>query len=293
MEIKTSELIGKLEKQSDELIIEVINAEKGGGGKTSNTYNRASALALGGLRVLVIDGDNSCNLTRSYGVKAEKTIFDLFTTLNTEIISTGKENIDIITGSPLFTDKDTKIEEENNKFLIFFMWLYQNLESLTASYDYILIDTHNDASLVTKNLIAASNLVTAVINADMHGFTAWQKLRHTINEVSKKAVGPRGEIYVTTRPYLIGNRVKTIAGAFTKTGSDFIEVASQEDGYLGIIPEKELFAKSLTVNESVFDQFDKMSPGEQKKHFNFIKSLIDLYAQINQEVGITPKKEEN
>lgn len=54
-----------------------------------------------------------------------------------------------------------ELRKRQNNCLILFMWIADNLQ-LLSSYDYIIVDTHNDSSLVTSNFISIADSVIGV-----------------------------------------------------------------------------------------------------------------------------------
>lgn len=124
--------------------IQTTNLGKGGGGKTTDTFNEGDWLArVKGLRTLLIDGAWECNLTRTFDVKCEKTVYDIFTTGEYEIVPIS-ENLSLICGDERLTDEQLDLASRNNKYLQLFMWFSEHYEELEAQFDVILIDTHND-----------------------------------------------------------------------------------------------------------------------------------------------------
>ena len=128
---------------------------KGGCGKTSLCSGIATSMAELGLRILVIDGDGQRNLSSSeknFGaaVLAEQD-------LNGYIQPTKFENIDIIVADVSMGTLDmalfTKISRENIVRSI----LRPVVER--GYYDYILLDTNPNLSLLNFNIVNASNYV--------------------------------------------------------------------------------------------------------------------------------------
>ncbi|KXT62781.1 hypothetical protein SGADD02_02255 [Streptococcus gallolyticus] len=50
------------------------------------------------------------------------------------------------------------------------MWLGDHYDNLAQQFDVIIIDTHNDESLVTANFIAVSDIVLAVSDASKNAY---------------------------------------------------------------------------------------------------------------------------
>ena len=59
--------------------IQTTNLDKGAVEKSSHTYNEGDWLSrVKNKRTLLIDGARECNLTHSFDVTSEKTIYDIF-----------------------------------------------------------------------------------------------------------------------------------------------------------------------------------------------------------------------
>lgn len=194
--------------------IQTTNLGKGGGGKTTDTFNEGDWLArVKGLRTLLIDGAWECNLTRTF--------------------------------------------------------------------DVILIDTHNDESLVTANFIAVSDIVLAVSDASLNGFRAWLSLKNFVDFIKSEAIEViTKKSYVKAEPYLIGNKIKYVGNNVTDTCKQFLEVVEEDQAYLGSIQEKELMAKSLVISQSVFEQHEEMTANQQETHQKFYDNINYVYENI-------------
>lgn len=253
-----------------------VNLPKGGTGKSTFSFNFAKWLAdEKGKKVLLIDGDYSCNLTFSVTKnKDENSVLDIF--LNRDVILEEiTENLNFLKGSENLNDKYLDLMGKHNNRLIFYMWLMDNLEFL--EYDYILIDTHNNKELVTLNFLAVADIVIGVSDPSRNGLRAWFELEDTVDELKAELVEARSrESYVNAKCYLVGNRVNHVGN----TGKNFLELIQEQDNYLGMIQTKELLAKSLFEDTSVFEAFNVMSPKDQKKHQAFMDSLVKLFEKI-------------
>lgn len=142
----------------DTRVITVLN-NKGGCGKTSVLSGLGSSLAEMGYRVLLVDGDSQRNLSSSFdmprsernfgaAVLAEESLMDY-------IQPTGYENIDIIVADVTMGTLDmqlfTKVHRENIVRGI----LHPVVQS--GVYDYVLIDTNPNLSLLNFNIVNASD----------------------------------------------------------------------------------------------------------------------------------------
>lgn len=253
-----------------------VNINKGGTGKSTFSYNFAKWLSLiQKKKVLLIDGDSSCNLTYSFGNRDSKSIFDIFKTGQSDYHQID-EYLDFIQGSQFLNDDTLELRKRQNNCLIFFMWVADNIEKL-STYDYIVIDTHNDASLVTSNFIAAADLVIGVSEPSRNGYRAWLELQNTIEHLKSEVVDViTRKSYIQAEPYLIGNKIEHIGN----TSKEFLETIREDERFLGVLPKKELLAKSLLTDKSIFEQQDDMSAGERKRQESFYQHVEKLFNKI-------------
>lgn len=161
------------------------------------------------------------------------------------------------------------------------MWFSEHYEELAAQFDVILIDTHNDESLVTANFIAVSDMVLAVSDASLNGFRAWLSLKKFVEFIKNEAIEVISKkSYVTAEPYLIGNKIKYVGQNVTDTCKQFLEVVEEDPAYLGSIQEKELMAKSLVISQSVFEQYEEMTANQKETHQKFYDNINYVYENI-------------
>lgn len=261
--------------------IQTTNLDKGGGGKSSHTYNEGDWLSrVKNRRVLLIDGARECNLTHSFDVTSEKTIYDVFTTGEYEICRIN-DNLSIIRGDERLTDEQLDLSSRNNQYLQLFMWFSEHYEELAEQFDIILIDTHNDESLVTANFIAVSDIVLGVTDASTNGFRAWLALKKFVDYIKSEAVEViTKKSYVKAKAYLIGNKIEYYGNNVTDTCKQFLDVVQEDEAYLGSIQKKELVAKSLVINQSVFEQRESMTPKQKQDHQKFYDNIEYVYQNI-------------
>ena len=114
--------------------------QKGGVGKTTSTNEVATILAMREKRVLAIDLDQQCNLTKNAEADTDlPTIYDLFREENPDLdasIQHVSAGFDLIAGSPALSKADSDFADTPDAYL-----LSDLLEALDDDYDYILIDS--------------------------------------------------------------------------------------------------------------------------------------------------------
>lgn len=143
-------------------VISVVN-NKGGCGKTSVCGSLAYVLAEQGYKILLIDADAQRNLTSSYGlgkrgphfgkaIEREESLLD-----DEYIIQTEYDNIDFVVADASMGTLDmlmfTKMHREN--------LVRQTLSGVRDQgvYDFIMIDTNPNLSLLNFNVVNASDSV--------------------------------------------------------------------------------------------------------------------------------------
>ena len=228
-----------------------INMQKGGVGKSTIAKNLTTYLAIDkNKKVLNIDGDHLGSLSQFYDViDQEGTIGEIFKLETDQQLKFHQvhENIDLISYDSELDSKEDILKEEyiksNDKYFLLAQWLFNNKDTL-SKYDFIIIDTHNDFDILTKNAIAVSDVVIAPdrpsvtndfnkINMELR----FQNFKETLRDNN-------GESFISARFYTVGNMVERNR----KRHRQFLNDLKQKESYLTWFPNKELFINaSLTI----------------------------------------------
>lgn len=273
------------EKTKDSIKTIAFHVDKGGTGKTLHSYEFAGFCAdVLKKRVLVIDGDRSCNLTKTFNVNGELTITEVFKPDGKmPIYHTNNPNIDIIVGDPKFTDEGANANEWATKYLEFYYWMGDNYEYLNSMYDVIVTDTHNDTSKCTYNLLVGADVVVNVLKPDQNSFDALQEYSDKIDEIlplTKVRNGRQFTYGYDAKRLVLITDVRYFGNNPATEVTQFIEEVSQVDGYIGIIPNNKLFLSSTLDNKNIFELYREMSKAEQAKRESFMRHLQEVYLNI-------------
>ena len=251
----------------------VVAMKKGGVGKSTLLFNLINYLTVvKKKKVMAMDGDESCNLTFSYPNidNDSSSMFDLFQ--NQEIkVAKVNDKLDIIKGSELLNDDELNLNKnKDSDYMKLFNWFVNNPD-LENKYDYVLIDTHNDESVLTRNFLVVADIVLGVSEPSRTGYRAWFKLQNTIASLKNKFS------FMVAKPYIIANKVKFVANNLPTSSRIFLESVENDDNYLGLIPDKELIASSLLKNQGIFSlkEQDLKLAEKNKKFYQNIETIFE------------------
>jgi chromosome partitioning protein len=163
------------------IVISIAN-RKGGVGKTFVASHIAYELASSGYKVLLVDMDNQCDLTRSF-IKESKHFKDnIYTLLEQKsklenAIKNIQKNLDIIPGSKKMEFFDNEDENILNKIL--------NNKILNKT-DFVIIDNPPAINNITLNSFVASNFILGVTEAEKPSVKGLKRLVSNTDMVKTK-----------------------------------------------------------------------------------------------------------
>jgi chromosome partitioning protein len=176
-----------MEKPTSTRIFTVAN-QKGGVGKTTTTVNIAAAMAMGGLRVLVIDLDPQGNASTALGVEHRDSAGVYEVLMGSAQMS---DVIQKVAGFPVLDCVSSNTSLANAEINLVSMvarelQLKEAIDSISINYDYIFIDCPPSLGLLTINAFAASKELLIPIQTEYYALEGLSQLLETYGVVKKR-----------------------------------------------------------------------------------------------------------
>lgn len=229
--------------------------QKGGVGKTTTTINLGACLAELGQRVLVIDIDPQGNTTSGLGIKKVDVAQDIYDVIINEmplpdaILHTKRTRLDIVPA----TIQLAGAEIELTSMMARETRLKEAIQTVTYSYDYILVDCPPSLGQLSINAFTASNSIIIPVQSEYYALEGLSQLLNTIRLVQKHF-----------NPDLkIEGVLLTMYDARTNLGNQVVNEVRNYFGdhvYHTIIPRNTRLAEAPSYGLPIID-FDRKSRG--------------------------------
>lgn len=162
----------------------VVSNQKGGVGKTTSAVSIAAALARSSKRVVLVDLDPQCNLTKGLGLgEAAHNVYGaLLGEYRLKAYAAGPPNLAVVAGSPaLSAFEHTKGNELNREFL-----LRELLVPLSERCDFVVIDCPPALGLITLNAYVCAHEVLIPLEAQQYALDGLEKVLEFVTRVQQR-----------------------------------------------------------------------------------------------------------
>ena len=167
------------------MIITITN-QKGGVGKSTTAQTLAIGLAQRGKKVLLVDLDPQCNTSNTFKVnQAPNNIYNVLKDeCNISDAIYTNQVIDLISSSYNLAQAEQDFNDSKYQFIKYKL-LKMQLDKIKDRYDYIIIDTAPNLSLLTTNAMYSSDYVLIPMIADTYSIQGLNVIKDQVHYIKE------------------------------------------------------------------------------------------------------------
>jgi chromosome partitioning protein len=168
-------------------VIAIAN-QKGGVGKTTTAINLAASLAVLEYKTLLVDADPQANSTTGNGFDLKNVQISLYDCMVNEtpasqvVLETDTPNLHLIPSHLDLVGAEIELINQPNREHV----MRKALDSVGATYDFIIIDCSPSLGLITVNALTAADSVVIPVQCEYFALEGLGKLLNTIKIVQTR-----------------------------------------------------------------------------------------------------------
>lgn len=169
----------------------VVANQKGGVGKTTTSVNIASALARGGLKVLVVDVDPQGNATTALGVEhpsgtpgTYEVLMDQVPITDVQKASPESQNLSVVPATLDLAGAEIELVPLVAREQKLRRAIHRYIEA--SEVDYVIFDCPPSLGLLTLNALVAANEILIPIQSEYYALEGVSQLMRTIGLVQEE-----------------------------------------------------------------------------------------------------------
>lgn len=261
------------------MIITITN-NRGGVGKSTTAQTMAIGLALKGKKVLLVDIDPQCNTSNTF--KSDKQPINLYNVFINECDITQaiyqREYIDILPSSLNLANIENILNTNPQYQFTKHKILKEHLDKIKNNYDYIIIDTAPNLSLLTTSAIYSSDYVLIPMLADIYSI---QGLTIINNQIKAIREGTDNKHIKIIGLLLTHYKAQTILNQGLKDTLNEVAQQINTKVYKNVIRDSIIFSESQAINSVSLLKYPTHNATQDYQGF-INEFLIDMEGNKNE-----------